>query len=376
MLPLTDIRPSLLLLSTGGATDRAFQCRSLEYRETSSLTIPAESNFYEKPAPVSYRKTVNGMTAYGAVNGRVEVSASAAIEGQTIRSNAVVRLSFDGAVCPAEFAAVIKAAVDRFNEFKYGPIGLTPKATAQVREVDEAFDEGVNAFLAENYKLAMTRLKPFAENGNAKAQSYLGSMFESGSGVERDYVEAVRWFQMAAEQGDAYSQSHVGYAYEYGRGAPRDEQAAAKWYSKAADQGDAYGQARLGGLYRDGRGVTQDYQQAFNWFSKAADQGLAWAQLNVGLLYIKGQGVPQDEAKGIALLRRAADQNDRDAQYNLGWAYESGTGVPKDTREAIKWYSKASHRGHQQASAHLYGLTNADSFWVTLFRYVGLAVRQ
>jgi TPR repeat protein/transglutaminase-like putative cysteine protease len=371
MLPLTDLRPSLLLLSTGGATDRAFPCRSLEYRETSSLTIPANSNFKEKPAPVSYRKTVDGTTAYGTVRGRIDVSASATIEGRTIRSSAVVVLSFDGAVCPAEFAAVVKAAVDRFNEFKYGPIGLTPKATSKVRDVDEAFDEGVNAFLAENYKLAVTRLRPFAENGNAKAQSYLGTMFESGRGVERDYVEAIRWFQMAAEQGDAFSQSHVGYAYESGRGAPLDQQAAAKWYNKAAAQGDAYGQARLGGLYRDGRGVTQDYQQAFNWFSKAADQGLTWAQLNVGLLYLQGQGVPRDQAKGIALLRQAADKNDGDAQYNLGWAYESGMGVPKDTREAIKWYSKASRRGHQQASAHLYGLTNADSFWVTLFRYVG-----
>src|SRR5258705_286810 len=68
MLPLTDVRPSMLYLSTGGATDDAFRCRSLEYRETSSLTIPAKTNFYEKPAPVTYRKNVQGETAYGTVN--------------------------------------------------------------------------------------------------------------------------------------------------------------------------------------------------------------------------------------------------------------------------------------------------------------------
>jgi transglutaminase-like putative cysteine protease len=54
MLPLTDPRPSLLLLSTGGATDRPFPCHSLEYRETSSLTVPEGTNFYEKPAPIAY----------------------------------------------------------------------------------------------------------------------------------------------------------------------------------------------------------------------------------------------------------------------------------------------------------------------------------
>ena len=64
LLPLTDIRPSILFLSTGGATDRPFRCRSLEYRETSVLTIPDEFNFDQKPAPVAYRKSVSGKTQH------------------------------------------------------------------------------------------------------------------------------------------------------------------------------------------------------------------------------------------------------------------------------------------------------------------------
>jgi TPR repeat protein/transglutaminase-like putative cysteine protease len=376
LLPLTDLRPSVLFLSTGGATDRPFRCRSLEYRETSVLTIPDETNFDEKPAPVSYRKSVSGKTPYGAVNGRIEVSGAAVIEGRTVRSNAVVRLMFDAPICPAEFGAAIKAGLDVFSDFRHGAIGLTPKAPAGVWESSTKFDEGVNAYLANNYKFAMTRLRPFAESGNAKAQAYVGSMYVTGRGVEHNYAEAIRWFLMAGEQGDAFSQSHLGYAYEKGLGTARDEKAAAHWYVKAAEQGDAYGQARLAGLYRDGRGVTQDFQQAVKWFSKAADQDYTWAQLNLGLLYLKGQGVAQDEGRGIALLRKAADRNDTDAQYNLGWAYESGTGVPKDTVEAIKWYNKASSRGHAQAHAHLVGLTNGISLWGALFRHVGLSSRQ
>jgi TPR repeat protein len=376
MLPLTDPRPSLLLLSTGGATEGTFPCRSLEYRETSSLAVPEGTNVYEKPGPVVYRESFSGATSYGTTNGYIEVNGSALLDGRTIRSSVIVRLGFDAAVCPSEFAAAVKTGLDRFTEFRFGLIGLTPKSAHYITETSADFTEGVNAFLGQNYKLAMAKLTPFAESGNARAQSYVGSMYTSGYAVERNYAEAIRWFQMAAEQGDAYSQSHLGYAYEAGLGAPHDDQAAAKWYAKAADQGDAYGQARLGALYRDGRGVAQDYQQAFNWFSKAADQGLTWAQLNEGLLYPQGQGVPQDQVKGIALLRQAADRNDPVAQYNLGWAYESGTGVAKDTREAIKWYRKASQRGHQQASAHLHGLENVASFWGTLFRYVGLSSWQ
>jgi TPR repeat protein/transglutaminase-like putative cysteine protease len=373
MLPLTDARPPLLLLSTGGANDRPFFCRSLEYRETSSLTIPEGSNFHEKPAPITYTANVNGRTPYGTTHGRIEVSGAAAADGRTVRSNALVRLTFDAAVCPAEFVAAIKTGLDKFTEFKYGPIGLTPKSSPNVTEVSPEFDEGVKAFRAQSYKLAMVRLKPFAELGNAEAQSYMGSMYEAGRGVGRNYSEAISWFLKAAEQGDAYSQSHLGYGYEQGLGVARDEKLAAQWYAKAAEQGDAYGQARLASMYRDGRGLAQDFQQAANWYAKAADQGSTWAQMNLGLLYIKGQGVPLDYTKAMFWLRNAADRNDSYAQYNLGWAYESGTGVPKDKQEAIKWYGKAADGGNQEASARLAGLTAADSFWGILFRHLGLS---
>jgi TPR repeat protein len=376
MLPLTDPRPSLLLLSTGGTTDQPFPCRALEYRETGSLTVPEGINFYEKPAPIAYERSFTGRTAYGAASGRIEVNGTAVLDGWTMRSSAVVRLSFDAAVCPAEFAAAIKAGLDKFNEFKYGPIGLTPKSAPHLTETSTDFSEGVNAFLAQKYKLAMVRLKPFAESGSAKAQSYVGSMYESGRAVERNYTEAIRWFLLAAEQSDPYSQSHLGYLYEKGLGAARDEKVAAQWYAKAADQGDAWSQARLASMCRDGRGVAQDLQQAVVLFAKAADQGNAWAQMNLGLLYVKGQGVPLDYTKAISWFRSAADQHDSYAEYNLGFAYESGVGVPKDTQKAIEWYSKAANGGNPDATARLAGLTSGNSFWQVLFRHIGLFAGQ
>jgi TPR repeat protein len=345
----------------------------MEYRETSSLTLPEGTSFYEKPAPVTYVANFDGRTPYGNTRGRIEVSGAAALDGRTMRSSALVRLTFDAAVCPAEFAAAIKTGLDKFAAFKYGAIGLTPAASPDIAEISAEYSEGVNAYLTQNYKLAMVRLKPFAELGNAKAQSYVGSMYEAGRGIERNRSEAISWFLKAAGQGDAYSQSHLGYAYEEGLGVARDEKLAAEWYGKAADQGDAYSEARLASLYRDGRGLAQDFEQAAKWFGKAADQGSTWAQMNLGLLYIKGQGVPLDYTKAMFWLRNAADRNDNYAQYNLGWAYESGEGVPKDRQEAIKWYGKASNRGNQQASARLAQLTAANSFWGILLHHLGLS---
>lgn len=209
-------------------------CRALEYRETGSLTVPEGINFYEKPAPIAYDRSFTGTTAYGSANGRIEVNGAAVLDGRTMRSSVVLRLSFDAAVCPMEFAAAIKAGLDKFNEFNHGPIGLTPKSMPGLTEISADFTEGVNAFLAHRYESAMTRLKPFAEDGNAKAQSYVGKMYESGGGVGRNYTEAIRWFLMAAEQSDPYSQSHLGYLYEEGLGAARDEKVAAQWYCQGS----------------------------------------------------------------------------------------------------------------------------------------------
>jgi TPR repeat protein len=372
MLPLTDPRPSLSALTSDGANGQPFPCRSFAYRETSSLTLPEGTNFYEKPPPVTYAAGFNGSTAYGAVSGRIEVSGAAVLDGRTMRSSALVRLTFDAAVCPAEFAAAIKTGLEKFTEFKYGIIGLTPRSAPYVTEISADLDEGEKAFHAGNYKLAVARLKPLAERGGARAQWYLGDMYAGGRGVKQDYREAIRWYLMAAEQGDADGQSHLGFLYENGIGVARDEKLAAQWYAKAANQGNVYSQACLATLYRDGRGVAQDFQQAARWYEKAADQGHAWAQMNLGLLYAEGKGVPLDYTKAIFFLRNAADRNDNYAQYNLGWVYESGKGVPKDPQQAIEWYSKAVEGGNPLARARLEGLTGGNSFWGALFRHLGL----
>ncbi|MGV7215849.1 DUF3857 domain-containing protein [Bradyrhizobium sp. UFLA05-112] len=373
MLPLTDPRRPLLRLAARQTNGRPFVCRPMEYRETASLAVPENIFFYEKPAPVDYSATFEGRTGYGAVHGRIDVSGTIDVDGRTIRSNAVFRLTFDAPVCPAEFAQAIEKGFDKLDEFKYGLIGLTPKEGASVVDVGADFRDGVSAYLAHDFVGAMERLKPLAEMGSARAQSYLGVMYRDGSGTKRDGAEAIKWFRLSAEQGDAYGQANLAYVYEIGLGTALDEKQAADWYAKAADQGNAYSQSRLAAMYRDGRGVPQDYALAVDLFSRAAEQGLTFAQTNLGLLHIKGEGVPQDFTKGISLLRKAAEQNDGLAQYNLGWAYESGTGVAKDTRQAIKWYSKASDLGNEQASAHLYELTRGGSFWEALFGRLGMA---
>jgi TPR repeat protein len=371
MAVLTDPRLPLLPLITSGTRDQPFRCRSLRYRETASLHLPDGINLASKLAPVTYTAGFDGETTYGSVHGQIEVNGHVVVEGRTVRSEAEIHLSFDKPVCPAEFVSAIRIGVSRFDEFHRGAVGLTPQPVSYVLETSPDFDLAVKAFDRKSYELALSWLKPLAEQGHAKAQSYLGYMYENARGVARDYQAAAHWYSLAAEQGDTYSQLSLGEIYEKGLGVARDDGRAAQWYAKAADLGDRQAQLDLATMYRDGRGVARNFKEAEKWYAMAADQGSAWSQMNLGLLYSHGgDGVPLDYVKAVDWFRKAADNDDAYAKYNLGWAYEAGHGVAKDREQAIEWYRRAADQGNQPARTSLDRLSGNswDGSWPTLSR--------
>jgi len=351
---LSDPRLPLLQLITGDIRDEPFLCRPLQYRETAALHLPDGLNLSYRQAPVAYTANFEGETAYGTVRGHVEVKARIAVDDRTIRSEAEVQVRFDKPICPAEFVNTVKLGLSKFNEFRRSNIGLTRKPVGYVVEMSPDYNLGTKAFQSKNYHLAMTWLKPLAEQGHAGAQSFVGYMFEYGRGVPRDYREAVRWYQLAANQGDTFSQTCLAEIYEKGWGVASDDEMAAQWYGRAAALGDRQAQLHLGTMYRDGRGVTRDFKQAEKWFGLAADQGSAWAQMSIGVLYAHGgDGLPVDYDKAVDWFRKAAEDEEPTAEYNLGWAYEAGLGVAKDLDHAVEWYRKSADHGDQSAKRRL-----------------------
>jgi len=81
-----------------------------------------------------------------------------------------------------------------------------------------------------------------------------------------DYGTALQVWMQPAQGGDAKAQTYVGEIYEK----QGDFASAAQWYQKAADQGYAPAQIDLGSLYEQGKGVPKDPQQALNWYRKAS----------------------------------------------------------------------------------------------------------
>ena len=159
----------------------------------------------------------------------------------------------------------------------------------------------------------------------------------------KDFRAGIAALRAAARDGDARAQNHLGTLFEDGRIVDRDFDRAAFWYRKSADQGNAHGQLNLGRMYRGGIGLKRDERQAVYWYRAAAGQGLAAAQFFLGLMYESGRGVERDLAKSWMWFSLAAEQGDEDARFRCdrltGELDEGGLAA---ARAALRGYREAA----------------------------------
>ncbi len=87
-----------------------------------------------------------------------------------------------------------------------------------------------------------------------------------------DYAAALKIWRPLADQGEARAQFNLGTLYDEGHGVPRDAAQAVTWYRRAADRGEPHAQYNLAAMYDDGLGVKQDRVQALKWLTIAASR--------------------------------------------------------------------------------------------------------
>ena len=76
----------------------------------------------------------------------------------------------------------------------------------------------------------------------------LGCLYATGSGVDKDYVEAFDWYKKAAAKGNAEAMYSLGEVYEHGTGVREDIQRAVIWYTNAYQHGNQHAKAALARL--------------------------------------------------------------------------------------------------------------------------------
>ena len=172
------------------------------------------------------------------------------------------------------------------------------------------FWTGSAYYLRGDFEAAILEWRPLAEEGDARAQYYLGLMYARGEGLPEDNHQAAQWFRKSAEQGNPQSQYHLGMLCANGKGVPEDDRQAVHWLSESARQGDARAQFNLGIMYELGEGVPEDDRQAVNWYRQAAEQGHARAQFGLGSMFAEGSGIAQDNLRAYAWFNLAATRGD------------------------------------------------------------------
>ena len=98
------------------------------------------------------------------------------------------------------------------------------------------FDVAIAALNRGDNAAAMEILTPLAQQGDARAQYNVGSLYASGQGVLQNYTEAVKWYRLAAQQGNFVAQEALGLMYMFGRGVPEDYVKAHMWINIAASR--------------------------------------------------------------------------------------------------------------------------------------------
>jgi len=203
-------------------------------------------------------------------------------------------------------------------------------------------EEGVAAFEAGNYEKAFEELKPAAEEGNARAQGYIGEIYLGVPSTEKNYAKAKKWLTKSVDNGYSSAANSLGLIYENGLSVGKNTKQAFNFYKIAAKGGDPSGQFNLGRVYKRGIGTERDYSRAALWFERSAEAGVNSAKVALAELYGDGAGVEKNLSLARSLAHTAAVKGHARGQA----VYAILLNASGKQKKAYNWQRKAALQSH------------------------------
>lgn len=188
-----------------------------------------------------------------------------------------------------------------------------------------AYDQGLGAYRAGYYQIALPALQFAAEHKIFLAQYLLAQIYADNQGAMTDHAKAYRQFLQIVEEhaakidvDDDERAPYVGKAltalarYVY-RGLPEiglesNAERSAEFLEEAATffrENDA--QFELAKLYLKGDGVPEDRRRALHWLSTLTQEGHVGAQAFLADLLWHGKILQKDEKRALALITVAVE---------------------------------------------------------------------
>ena len=188
-----------------------------------------------------------------------------------------------------------------------------------------ALDQGIGAYRAGFYSIAVPALKCAASQGMLLAQYHLARLYADNAGSATDHKLAYDLYRAIVEEhaatidvDDDVRAPYVGralsaYARYWLHGLsdvglhPNPEQAAFLFNQAATFFRDQDAQFELAKLYLKGEGVPEDHRKAIGWLTALSEQGHAAAQAFFADLLWRGKILAKDERRALALITIAVE---------------------------------------------------------------------
>lgn len=196
-----------------------------------------------------------------------------------------------------------------------------------IEKGDERHSDG----LEPNVDKALHYLTYAAEREIVDAQTLLGIIYMGDLGEEyKNDEEALKWIKRAASAGDSSCQFLLGTMYATGTIVEKNEDLSFNWYLESATRGFDRAMVSLSDYYRDKlltfpeemtdeeENLFQDYiWLSYKWNRIAAEYGNAEGMFMTGVAFYKGFGVAQDLDESRKFLEMAVENGNDDAKEFL-----------------------------------------------------------
>lgn len=146
--------------------------------------------------------------------------------------------------------------------------------------MNDAFSQGLQAYLKKQYEAALGFWVPAAEAGDASAATNLGLMHLKGEGVAKNPAEAARLFALGADRGNMSAVYNLAGLYENGLGVEASQQKAIALYEQAAASGHSGAAYQLGTLLLE---LLNDKARAIAYLVDAVDAGHPRAKMRLSI---------------------------------------------------------------------------------------------
>ncbi|MCF6202495.1 MAG: sel1 repeat family protein [Methylococcaceae bacterium] len=222
---------------------------------------------------------------------------------------------------------------------------------------------------------AIEILQRLSKQGMKLASKKLAKIFEAGIHTDKDFQQALFYFERAASQGDITAKLNAADYYAKGLGTEKN-------WPHAEEILLHYGNA---GYDKAAYLLAKNYEQqaiavggkipekAIHWYQISAKKNNSSARLKLATLKLEGQGLPQDIKKAKEELYFLSEQGIADASFLLADHYSK---IDHDDIQALHFYQLAFIQGSRKPVpilAELYQQGNGIIKQSTRESYINLA---